>query len=401
MAARIFGTPGGLLLGAVLCAGAVACSGGDGEDADAGAGGTGASGAGASGGTGGSAAAGGTAGVASGGTAGSASGGTAGSTGGDIGPELRAFCDQIHAAQVAFLERCNGLATAIAQVFVTIEPCAVWGPSIASGRMAFDASADSAACLSALGAMSCDADAFPASCSPVLFGLRAPGESCAFAVEPTGFSECEIGTACVGELLGFEGCEGTCVERGIFGEACSSVAPCVSGETCTLESGCAFKGSAGTPCGLTTSPECAEGLHCSDLISDGVCEEHLPVGATCEPGECAPPAACERGGNITGTCEVPKKPGDSCVIDDFECTSGFSHCRADSTCHADPAIGEPCMIDDGEGAPCMVGSCDTSLPTPVCKAALADEYCTVHADCGAGSLCLPGVSGGRCSPGCF
>jgi hypothetical protein len=307
----------------------------------------------------------------------------------------------VRAAQVAYLERCSGLATTIAQVFVTIDPCDVWGPSIASGRMAFDPEADAAACTGELGQMSCDADALPPICGRVVFGLRVPGETCAFAAEPTGFSECEVGTACVGGVLGFEGCEGTCVERGIFGEACSGTAPCVSGETCTVDGVCAYKGTAGTSCGLMTSPECAEGLHCSDLFGDGVCEAHLPLGSTCTDLECAPPGVCERGGNITGVCTVPKKPGDSCVIDDFECTTGFSHCRADSTCQADPAIGEPCDLDDGEGAPCMVGSCDTTLATPVCKAAAPGESCTVHADCMPGSLCLPSALGATCSPACF
>jgi hypothetical protein len=395
MVAKFYRARGGLLLIGALGAGGAACSGEKeaADDQDAG----GRSGAGASGGAGGSI--GGSAGAATGGTAGTAGGG--GSAGSGVDPQLSAFCEAVHSAQVAHVERCNGVAGAIAQVFVSIEPCDVWGLSIANGRMAFDPQADAAACIAEFGALSCDADANPPVCERVVSGLRAPGESCAFAAEVTGFSECEVGTACVGGVLGLEGCEGTCVERGTFGETCSSAAPCVSGETCTLESGCAFKASAGSACGLATIPECEPGFHCSDFISGGVCEQHLPLGATCTDLECAPPAVCDRGGNITGTCEMPKKPGDPCVIDDFECTTGFSHCRADSTCHADAVIGEPCNVDDGEGAPCLVGSCDTTLATPVCKAAAPGEGCTMHADCAPGSICLPSSMGSTCSPVCF
>jgi hypothetical protein len=349
---------------------------------------------------------GGTAGTGTGGTSGtSGASGTAGSTGGTGGttsdPALRTFCDRVRDEQVDFLARCSGLATELARAFVSIDPCAAWEPAVAGGRMQFDAAADAGACIAAMRAMSCDADALPAACDAVLWGLRADGESCGFTAETTGFSECGAGSACVGALFGAAACEGTCVKRGLIGQACSGERPCALGYTCTVNGGCAPKGSAGTPCGLTSSPECAEGLYCSDLTS-GTCTARKPTGASCsgQLGECAPPNVCDRGASLTGTCEVPKKPGDACVVDDFECGTGFSYCGSDMTCHALATIGEPCTTEDGEGTYCLLGTCDETLPTPVCKTSGVGEPCTHTAECPTGSLCVPGFQQ-VCSPLCF
>jgi hypothetical protein len=348
---------------------------------------------------------GGTSGTDTGGTGGTTggTGGTTGGTGGTTGdPALRAFCARVRDEQTDFLARCNGLATEIARAFVSIDPCAAWEPAVAEGRMQFDAAADSAACVAALRAMTCDAGGLPAVCDGVLFGLRADGESCSFVAETTGFSECGRGSACVGELLGAAACEGTCVKRGLIGQACSGAQPCAVGYTCTVNNGCAPKGSAGSACGLSSSPECAEGFYCSDILSGGTCTAHKPTGAECsgQLSECAAPNICDRGAALTGTCEVPMKPGDACVVDEFECGSGFSYCGSDMKCHALATIGEPCTTEDGEGTYCLLGECDETLPTPVCKTFEVGDPCTHTAECPPGSLCLPGFQP-VCSPLCF
>ena len=344
-------------------------------------------------------------------TGGSANGGSAtGGTGaGPSDPALAAFCADVRANQVGFLERCAGVAREIAEVYVTVDPCAVWGPAVDSARMLFDSAADRNACLAALQAMPCDIDAdeLPAACSSVLSGLRTIGETCSFAANATRFSECEIGTVCVGELLGSTiSCEGTCVRRSLLNEPCSGSQPCQVGQTCTVNGTCAPKGGPGAACGLSSSPECIEGYHCSDTFADGTCVAHLPLGAECTGAalECAPPAYCNRGGNITGTCDTLPKPGDACVVDDFECDDGFSYCGADGTCHALAKLGEPCENMDGEGTYCWIGTCDETLATPTCKAAAPGEYCSADADCQPGSLCQTAFNGmlvQQCTPKCF
>jgi hypothetical protein len=389
-----------LLMLGVLGLASPACGGDDGKDRDdgeAGEAGDGGS-AGTSGATSGGASGAGTSGA---GTSGAGTSGASGSGGGgSMDPAFDAFCRQVRAVNVGLYERCNGIAPAIAEHLVAVDVCRAWAPSLAEGRMTFDAT-NVTSCIAALEALPCDADSLPQGCQAVLSGRRAPGEKCRFAAESLGFSECEVGVACVGELLGMTGCEGTCVARGLIGAACSGVQPCVSGETCTVSNGCQPRGSEGSPCGLDSSPICAEGLHCDDLTG-GTCSAAIPVGGTCRglALECAPPGICDRGADLTGTCAVPKKPGDPCVLDDFECSTGLSYCGNDGVCHADPGIDEPCMLDDGESTSCLVGTCDTSLTVPVCKPSPPGGYCASSADCQPGSICLEGLNP-RCSEVCY
>lgn len=383
------------ILGAVVpaCGGDETSDDGDaGEAGEAGSTTTGKAGAG-SGGTSG-------AGGSGAGSAGTSGAGGSGAGGTSSDPAFSAFCLDVRAAHAGLFERCNGLAAAIAEQFVPVDVCRAWGPSLAEERMTFDAT-NAAACSAALRALPCDADALPRECEPVLAGRRTPGETCRFAAEALGFSECEAGSACVGELLGMTSCEGTCVTRGLIGSACSGSAPCAAGQTCTLSNGCQPRGSAGSACGLDSSPICAQGLYCDDLTG-GACSAPVPIGGTCRGLilECAPPSICDRGAALTGTCEVPKQPGDPCVLDDFECSTGLSYCGNDGFCHAEPGIGEPCMLDDGEPASCLAGTCDTSLAVPVCRPAAPGEYCSTTADCEPGSLCLLGLSP-RCSEVCY
>jgi hypothetical protein len=176
----------------------------------------------------------------------------------------------------------------------------------------------------------------------------------------------------------------------------------VVGETCTLNAGCGLKGSAGSVCGPATSPECEEGLHCSDTFVGGTCVPHLGAGEVCSGDiECAPPLVCERGSDITGVCPLPLKPGEACSVGDFECTSGYAYCGADGTCHADAKLGEPCNINNGETSYCILGDCDTSLATPVCTPAAEGEFCTGSASCVPGALCVIGFSGSFCVSGCY
>src|SRR6185503_11072644 len=165
----------------LFCTALSGCGGGDGGDGGgssrAGDGGTG---------TGGS------------GTGGSSAGGTGGGT---SDPVLTAFCEEVRMTERGFFERCDGVGREVAEVFASIAPCAVWGPLVTAGRMRFDPTADATACIAALQARSCDDDELPAACQSVLSGVRAPGETCGFAAEETGFSECVPGSVCEAGLL--------------------------------------------------------------------------------------------------------------------------------------------------------------------------------------------------------
>ena len=179
--------------------------------------------------------------------------------------------------------------------------------------------------------------------------------------------------------------------------------PCVLGETCSLATGtCTTKGSSGDDCGISSIVACEQGLHCSDIFG-GTCIADLQPGSACsgQPLECAPPGACDRGLALTGTCKIPPKPGDSCVVSQYECGIGLSYCGADNECHALAGFGEPCTNTDGEGTYCMFGTCDTTATTPVCQPIAAGSPCTVAADCAAGALCVPGVYSYVCSPVCL
>jgi len=317
-----------------------------------------------------------------------------------LDPEFAAFCGQVRTVVASTFARCNGLAPEIAQKFVNIDPCAAWGPSVASGRMSFDFAADAAACISALQALPCDEEQGPAICDRVLWGRQTAGQDCSLVAQIQRFSECEAGSLCVPTP---GSCKGTCVQGALLTKACGAAQPCVQGETCSLAtSTCTTKGGSGDECGIYSILACEQGLHCSDLFG-GTCVPHLQAGATCtgQPLECAPPSVCDRGLSLTGTCKVPPKPGDPCVIDEFQCGIGLSYCGADSKCHALAGLGDPCVNSDGEGTYCMIGTCDTAAASPVCKPVAAGSQCFSTADCGPGALCVPGVYSNVCSPACL
>jgi hypothetical protein len=329
-------------------------------------------------------------------------GGGAGGAGGMLDPAFTTFCMQARAAAVARVQACNGLAPEIAQKVVTVDPCVAWAPSVTGGRMQFDASADAAACITALQTLACDADQSPSACDRVLWGLRTAGQSCNLIAQLASFSECEAGSLCVPSP---GGCQGTCVKGALLTQACGGSQPCVQGETCSLATGtCTTRGASGDACGFDSIIACEQGLHCSDLFG-GTCIADLPPGGACsgQPLECAPPGVCDRGLALTGTCRVPPKPGDACVIGNFECSIGLEYCGADSKCHALPSIGDPCNNTDGEVTTCMFGMCDTTAATPVCKKVAAGDPCTSTADCTSGALCVPSASGSYsvCSAVCL
>jgi hypothetical protein len=322
--------------------------------------------------------------------------------GGDaaVDPELAAFCALVKATRTNVLARCTGQATAIAAKFVDFDPCAAFGPSVAGGRMAFDPN-NVAACIAALEAAPCDTDRLPNACDSVLRGLVPPGSACNLISEIVRFSECEVGTFCVAPITG--GCQGTCVAGALLTRPCSGSQPCLAGETCSLADGtCTLKGSSGDECGFTTILVCEQGLVCSDLFG-GTCGARKPSGALCtgQPTECEFPLQCDRGLDIEGTCRMPPRPGDACVVNEFQCSIGLSTCGPDGTCHAGSGIGEPCGGTDGEGQFCIIGECDTAAATPVCKRLAVGDYCGATADCPVGSLCIPQLGYGVCTANCL
>jgi hypothetical protein len=331
-------------------------------------------------------------------------GGTSGDAGADaqVDPELAAFCASVQSMRIRSLERCTGVASAIAAKFVALDACTAFAPAVAAGRMVFNAS-EAAGCLSALDAMACDAGALPSACDRALHGALTPGSACNLIAEIARFSECEVGTFCVPSPSG--GCKGTCVAGALLNQPCQGASqPCVSGETCTLAGTCTVRGSSGSECSIYTTPICEEGLVCSDLFG-GTCGRRLGAGATCggNPTECEFPMQCDRGLALEGTCKVPPKPGAACVVDEFQCAIGLSYCGADSKCHALAGIGEPCTTTDGEGTYCMLGACDTTLATPVCKPVAVGQQCGSSADCAPGSLCQPQLALGynACTASCL
>jgi hypothetical protein len=251
--------------------------------------------------------------------------------------------------------------------------------------------------LTALQTLACDADTTPNVCDHVLSGQLPPGQPCNLARRFSFISECQVGTFCVAGPSA--GCQGVCVAGGLLTKPCDFTRPCVSGETCNLGTGtCDLKGSAGDACGIDSIIACEAGLACSDILSGGTCTIRKAAGATCStPFECAFGTACDRGLDIEGTCRVPPKPGDACTPQEYQCTVGLSYCGADSKCHALAGLGQPCVSTDGEGTGCAVGLCDTTLATPVCKAAAVGGYCVSDIDCGPNALCVAQT----CTAACF
>lgn len=331
--------------------------------------------------------------------AGSATGGNSGTGGNDAGandPQLTALCASLVEANVSRLGRCRGLATQVARNLVT-DPCIALKPAVAAGRLQFDpASAD--ACIADLGSLACDITAAPASCEGVLSGQVADGSPCSLLVQTTLFSECESGSTCAAALTST--CQGTCTKLPQLNQACGSGVRCGSGATCSAAtSTCVPKGGVNAACGLNTSPECQPGLACSDLMS-GTCTALAAVGGECSSSsQCAPPLDCDRGANITGTCQLPLQPGDPCTVNDYQCGTGLSYCGADSKCHAEPGLGQACPVNDGENASCVIGTCTGG----VCKTVAAGEPCTINADCGPSALCVMDFtsSGSRCTAACL
>ena len=120
----------------------------------------------------------------------------------------------------------------IAEVYVTVNPCAVWGPAVNSVRMRFDGAARIATRASRL-CRRCPAISTRTSSPP-------PARACCrtshdrrnlqLRRQRDAFFRVRIGTVCVGELLGSTiSCEGTCVRRSLLNEPCSGSQPCAGG----------------------------------------------------------------------------------------------------------------------------------------------------------------------------
>jgi hypothetical protein len=318
--------------------------------------------------------------------------------GAPVDPQLAVFCQQVRESEVRFVQRCEGLPAEIAAQFRTVDPCVAWGPGVANGSLTFDGT-QSQACIAALDASACDDGSPPAVCAAVLRGQRKPGDTCNMVSEFALMSECEIGAACIPSPTG---CTGTCVRRGILGEACSIDRPCIHGETCNLGTGrCTPIGGPGTACGFASILRCEPGLFCSDAL-DGTCKPYFAIGAACdELSVCMPPAACDLRLEGSRTCKVPLRPGNACTPLGFQCATGLSYCGSDNMCHTAAGIGQACGSMDGDGRYCFVGECDVTLAAPVCKLLPVGEVCSTTADCMPGSLCVFGEESLVCSPKCF
>jgi hypothetical protein len=360
-------------------------------------------------GKGGGGALGGATGTGGGGSAGSGAGGQLRDGGSDAAedPALLSFCQSVHAAMVSRLGSCDGIAPAIAEQLLNIDPCAAWEGAIAAGTLLFDAT-NASACLTAMQSWACDADAVPNGCNGVLQGLVPTGGACNVARQRTFFSECQAGAICL-PGGGSSACQGTCANLALLGQSCASV-PCTSGETCDLSTyTCATKGSNGDACGGAAYRLCGEGLYCNDLVNGGTCQPQHATG-TCTTQtvqtECAPPAQCVYGFDITGTCQPLLQPGDACTNGDFDCPNTM-HCDANNTCQPGAAIGQPCEVTgDGEQILCVVGACNTNAGTianPVCTTTAPGATCVQDAECGPNALCAVGNTDSytRCTSACF
>ena len=317
----------------------------------------------------------------------------------DAGPieqQLTAFCTSLVDANVSRLSRCQGLVTQVAQNLVT-DPCVALKLAVAAGRIEFDP-ASIATCIADLRSLACEVNAAPSSCNEVLSGQVSDAASCSLLVKATLFSECKVGSVCVSGLT--SSCSGTCAKLAQLNEACGAGVGCTSGATCSAAtSTCVTKGALNAQCGLDSSPECQPGLACSNVLG-GTCISLAGVGATCSSSsQCTPPAFCDRGASLTGTCQPPLKPGDSCTIDNYDCSAGLSYCGADSKCHAQPGIGQTCPFNDGENGSCTLGTCTGG----VCTTIAATQSCSINADCGSSALCVMDLArgGSRCTASCL
>ena len=362
---------------------------------------------------GGTTSTGGAAGKGAGGAAGKGAGGATGKggqvtdAGNDaISPALVSFCQSMRGAMVSRLGMCDGIPSVIAKQLLTVDPCAAWETGVEAGTLLFDAT-DATSCLTAVQSLACDADALPNVCSNVLRGLVPTGSACNVARQVAFFTECQPGAICLPGATA-NSCQGTCTDLAQHGQDCSRV-PCTSGESCDLTNyTCANKGGNGATCGPPALVACGQGLYCSNLVTGGTCQPQHATGscaAQSEQIECAPPAQCVTGFDITGTCQPLLQPGDPCVNGDFDCPFTM-HCAGNNTCQPGASIGQPCLVTgDGEQILCVVGACDTNAGTivnPVCTTIAPGAACLQNADCGPDALCATGSdSTSRCTSPCF
>ena len=230
--------------------------------------------------------------------------------------ELSAYCEVFYEA---LCERQVGCNVALVNQATTVQECMTltlaqcepelgrWTPSVEAGRALFDPEA-LAACRDGMPDMSCKelvAGVRPEACSGVFVGTVADGEPCYVAVECE-----ELGGACA--TLG----------------RCPSV--CESPTEPPDRFDCSVIG-------------CPDGQYCNGNL----CEETLPLGASCrEMDACDPGLFCGRDVNAsTLECRAKKAAGEVC-FSRASCQDGFS-CQPTGT-----DVGSTCASALGEGAPC-------------------------------------------------
>jgi len=179
--------------------------------------------------------------------------------------------------------------------------------------------------------------------------------------------------------------DGTCAAWDWY-RTCAADADCPSDLVCAPNGFC------------RRAPEghaCSSTLDCDSLCfcgAAGVCEHRRTEGEACPTGiecdrrhYCAPVTADQ-----PRTCQPPKKLGEPCEIEPWNCEESLLCAPDDSgtnRCQLWPVLGEPCAPDV---SPCMEGFCDTSLCVPFLK---PGEPCESDIQCARGhpGACLYGV----------
>jgi cysteine-rich repeat protein len=201
-----------------------------------------------------------------------------------------------------------------------------------------------------------------------------------------------------------------CLARGGEGAGCSTEDHCRQGLVCEAGT-CARPPALGKPC----TGVCQEGLHCG---AAGVCAQHLPLGATCQPGDscqdgycgagglcrafsdlgeacgtAAIPSVCQRGACINQVC-IGGSVGDSCRERRYACVAELGLvCGADYTCVTAPPAGSPAL--DGRCAPGAFVNASGLCEAPRAVGAA----CSASPQCASGVCLRSNVCGVKPAPG--
>ena len=164
---------------------------------------------------------------------------------------------------------------------------------------------------------------------------------------------------------------------GIVGSACTSAADCGSGSCMQT-----------IPIVNTTYP----GGYCT-----GQCSRDDECGAE---GVCVPGLL-----GRSGSCYLRCDDAHPCERDGYRCrvVSGVGRCIAAPQPLADGVVGSACENDSDCGGAAM--SCNTTLGSNAAPGGYCSTACAISEDCGAGGVCINGISivtisSGRCLKAC-